>query len=520
MIDPAPADPAPGHHLAGWHERKKRLLMLLLPAIAGVEFLESGMFVFAASHIAGGVDAAPREFAQVLAAYAIGSMMMIAMQQWLARHFGYRRYLAAAFALFVAGAVASALAEGLQALTLARLVEGFGGGALFTSSRILVMLLFAPAERPRALRHFIVVLFGLSALGPALSGWLVESWGWRWVFAAPVPLMALAAAGAWMLLPDAVGRSGEPVRWAAGPLLLFAAAITLVQLGLSEARYDVFLNPLHLIALALAGLLLLGWFAAHQWGHDEPLLRLRELRHPAYLLGLGFYFMHYCMSNASSYVFPILAERGLGMPLSTVGLLNSFAAAVTWAAAFAYVRFGSKLPAKRPLMAAGAAALALSAWLLASQPPDVNVAALLPALAAKGVFGALFVLPVAGLTFRELGEERFAPGYQGKNLMRQLAGSFGTSLAAIALTDLQFSAHTQLAGGMEHTVSAGWIAALEAGFAARGFSPGEAHAAALAEVARLIGQQTLLLACDEFYRLLAVLAALVLVAVLAQRRFR
>ena len=46
-----------------WHADKKRLLMLLLGLVVGVEFLENGMFVFAASHIVGGIDAAPREFA-------------------------------------------------------------------------------------------------------------------------------------------------------------------------------------------------------------------------------------------------------------------------------------------------------------------------------------------------------------------------------------------------------------------------------------------------------------------------
>ena len=94
MIDLAPA-PAP----TAMAERRFPL-MALSGLLAGVEFLENGMFVFAASHIVGGVAAAPHEFAQVQAAYAVGSMLMIVLQQQLARHFGYRRYLMAALALF------------------------------------------------------------------------------------------------------------------------------------------------------------------------------------------------------------------------------------------------------------------------------------------------------------------------------------------------------------------------------------------------------------------------------------
>ena len=172
----------------------------------------------------------------------------------------------------------------------------------------------------------MLVVFALSAASPVLAAVLVEQWGWRWIFLSVLPLAALALAGSWYLLPDEVGRGGEAVRWAAGPLLLFAAAITLVQMGLAQARYELFAHPVQLLVTALAGIALLAAFLAHQWRHSHPLLRLRELGHPAYIAGLALYFVHYCLSGASSYVFPIYAERGLGIPLTAAGWLNTFAA--------------------------------------------------------------------------------------------------------------------------------------------------------------------------------------------------
>lgn len=502
------------------HARKKVWLMWLLPAIVGVEFLESGMFVFAASHIAGGIGAAPREFAWVLAAYAIGSMVMIAMQQWLARHFGYRPYLIGALWLFLLGGVGSALADNLWALAVARAVQGFGGGALFTSSRVLVNLLFPPAERGKALRVFIGVLLGMASVGPMAAAWLVDEWGWRWVFVAPVPLVLLVIAGVHVWLPARVGRSDEPVRWAAGPLLLFALAITLVQFGLSEARYDMFSNPLHLVVVMGLGAVLLAWFMAHQWGHDEPLLRLRELRHPVFLIGLAFYFVHYCLANASSYLFPIYAERGLDLPIVSVGFLNSFASVVSCGVALAYVSWGVAWPHKRVWMALGAVALAWSAWQFAQLPPDSPWQALVPALVAKGVFGSLFVLPVAGLTFADLGDHRFAPGYQGKNLMRQLAASFGTSVSSISLADLQFASRTHVLDTIQTSTTSNWVTGLQSAFAARGFEQGQAHAAAMATLSKLVERQALVLACGRLYQVFAIVSVMVLGAVLLQRKFK
>jgi len=506
----------------GWHADRKQLLMLLLGLIVGVEFLENGMFVFAASHIVGGMDAAPREFAQVQAAYAIGSMTMIVLQQWLSRHFGYRRYLSAALGLFMLGGLACAGAQTLPMLTLARLLQGFGGGALFTSCRVLVPMLFGPRDRPRALRDFMLVAFALPIAAPLLSAVLVEHLSWRWVFLAALPLAALAIAGAWLLLPDEVGRGGEPVRWAAAPLLVFAAAVTLVQMGLAQARFEVFAHPARLAATALAGVGLLAWFFAHQVRHEAPMVRLRELGHPVYLAGLGLYFVHYCLAGASSYVFPIFAERGLGIALTTAGWLNSFSSAVTLAAAYVYIKRGARLPRKKPLMVAGALALALAAWLFATMPPDAPAEALLLALAAKGVFGALLVLPVAGLTFRDLGEERFAHGYQSKNLMRQVAGTFASALAAITLQDRQFANYEQIASHIDGAgPSAGnWLEGIASTLTAQGVSAGEAHHAALAALSRMVDQQALLLSCEDLYRLLAALALAAAIVILMQRRLK
>lgn len=133
---------------------KKGLLMSLLGLVTAVEFFENLMFVFGSTHIMGGLDAEPREFVQVQAAYAVGSMLMMLAQQRLARRFGYRRYLSGSLLLFMAGLLACASCTNIGEMTVARFVQGVGGGTFFTSSRILVNLLFPLKERPAASRRF------------------------------------------------------------------------------------------------------------------------------------------------------------------------------------------------------------------------------------------------------------------------------------------------------------------------------------------------------------------------------
>jgi DHA2 family multidrug resistance protein len=443
------------------------------------------------------------------------------LQQWLSRHFGYRRYLAGALALFTLGTFAASQVGSPAGLTLARAIQGLGSGALFTSSRVLVQILFAPAQRPTATRFFMIGAFGTGAIAPILSATMVDNWGWQWVFLAAIPLALLAVVGVLVLLPDNAGRGCQPVRWAAGPLLFFAAAVGCVQWALSAARFEVFSHPLRLALAVLIGVALVVAFLMHQWRQEEPLLQLRELRHPVYVTGLGLYFLYYVLVNFSGYLFPIFAERGLGIPLLTAGWLNSAAGLMSLVLALIYMRVGPRFTRKVPLMALGTLGLGLTGWLFAVLPADAPVSALWAGVLLKGM-GVFLILPVAGLTFRSLPEDHFAHGYQSKNLMRQLAGSFATAVAAIAMQDRQFALAGDLSARLNtaNPWSVQWLDSVQAGFTAHGMASGQAHVAALATLARVVDQQALLMACEDLYRGLGVLALFTLVAVLVQRQLK
>lgn len=504
------------------HREKQRLLMLLLGALVGMEFLENGMFVFGSAHILGGIGAAPQEFAQVQAAYAVGSMLMIALQQWLTRHFGYRHYLLLALLLFGVGDMASATADQLGQLTTARLVQGMGGGAFFLSSRVLIPLLFAVPQRSQASRYFMLSIFGVGMVAPVLSAWLVEQWGWRWVFWSVLPLVPLLALGVQRLLPRHLGKSEDPVRWSVAPPLLFVLAIGCVQWSFSEARFELFGRPEHLALVVLVGVVLLGLFGMHQWRNDEPLLHLRDLAQPGFLAGMALYALYYFIVNFSNYLFPQFAEQALGLPLLTTGWLNSFSGLVSLLAALVYMRYAAQVANKRALMMSGCIAMAVGASWLALLPPNAPISALLGALAIKGLFGVLMVLPVAALTWRSLGDRHFAKGYQSKNLLRQMTASLASATAAVALQDSRFIETSDLIGrlGTSNSAATQWLAAVQTQFERLGYSADQAHQAALAELSATVNQQALFMACQQMYRWIAAIALAAAVIVVVQKRLR
>ncbi len=147
--------------------------------------------------------------------------------------------------------------------------------------------------------------------------------------------------------------------------------------------------------------------------------------------------------------------------------------------------------------------------------------ALLPGLVGKGLFGVMVIIPIAGLTFRSLADDDdFAHGYRSKNLMRQIAGSFASALGAVLLQNRQFAVHTSLTNaiGQRPAEAAQWLESAQKALMARGFDTGQAHVGALAQLATIADQQARLIACEDLYRLIAVLALVAAIGMFAQRR--
>lgn len=73
-------------------------------------------------------------------------------------------------------------------LIVSRLVQGLGGGVIFTTSLSIVNNAFSPEERPKALGIWSGVGLVGSAVGPMVAGILTQEASWRWFFFLNVPI--------------------------------------------------------------------------------------------------------------------------------------------------------------------------------------------------------------------------------------------------------------------------------------------------------------------------------------------
>ena len=94
------------------------------------------------------------------------------------------------------------MAGSLSQLILFRVIQGLAGGGLQPSSQAVLLDAFPPKRQGMAM-----TLFGFAALiapvvGPALGGWLTDTYSWRWVFLINLPVGLLAFVGCYALLRD------------------------------------------------------------------------------------------------------------------------------------------------------------------------------------------------------------------------------------------------------------------------------------------------------------------------------
>ncbi len=129
--------------------------------------------------------------------FGFGTTFAIGTAIWggLARRFGLGRCLAVAVALVAGGSLLAAIAPSLPALVAARVVQGFGAGAIPTLSASAISLQFAGPDRARALGSIVAAVGVGLAAGPILGGLALEAFGWR----GPLSFGLLAAPAAFVV---------------------------------------------------------------------------------------------------------------------------------------------------------------------------------------------------------------------------------------------------------------------------------------------------------------------------------
>src|SRR6204780_3585424 len=171
----------------------------------------------------------------IVVSYLIASTVAAPIYGRLGDAFGPRRLMFVALAVFIVASVLCAASTSIILLTLARLLQGLGGGGLMTLSQALVGEAFPPRERARYQGYLAAVAVCANTFGPVAGGYLTQHFGWQSVFLINIPVGLLAV---W-LTRKLENRVPDGSNWRPDPfgLLFFALFVTTTLLSLEQAQH-------------------------------------------------------------------------------------------------------------------------------------------------------------------------------------------------------------------------------------------------------------------------------------------
>lgn len=215
--------------------------------------------------------------AWVSTGYILGLTLVIPLSRWLTARFGARRIFIVSVVIFMLASLGACTAGSLMSLIVWRIVQGLGGGLLIPVGQTLTYALFRSHERARLSAMIMLVGLLAPALSPAFGGMIVDSFSWRWVFVASLPLAMLTWVLALFWLRDEEVK--EPAgRFELSGFLLAGAALALVLPGLTllGETGDVAMG----VVLLLCGLILMTIFVRKSLQQSRPLLELTLIKDP------------------------------------------------------------------------------------------------------------------------------------------------------------------------------------------------------------------------------------------------
>jgi len=211
----------------------------------------------------------------VVTIYLLASTVTVPIYGKLSDMYGRKPLLLTGVGLFLLGSVLSGLSQNIQQLIIFRGIQGLGAGALFPIALATIGDLYSPKERGRYQGLFGAV-FGIASLvGPALGGWLTDTFSWHLIFYVNLPIGLISIAIILLELPTIKGRANQKIDFLGA--LVFAAGIIPVLIGLTNVQTNAFATP-EVAGLISLGLALLGLFLFIEAKVDEPIIPLELFR--------------------------------------------------------------------------------------------------------------------------------------------------------------------------------------------------------------------------------------------------
>lgn len=340
--------------------------------------------------------------------------------------YGHRRVFLVGLIVFGIGSLLCLAAWSLPSLVVPRVLQGLGAALELPASLALLAKSYPdPKLRSRAIGIWASIGGLALAVGPLVGGPLVDTFGWKSVFAINLPVVVLACI---LTVVGIVADSGErqidlnPGSQICATLILVVMTVAVIDFTRLNAVPLTWIPVIAVAAIAMTG------FIASERRTRNPLLPLSVLRHTSSMVAtLGAFAMGYALFGLlfiySLYFQNVWSESAAGAGLRYLPLVLVFVLVGPVAG-----RIGV---ANRPfaVTATGLFMLTGAMGVLALLPTNVSFFAIAAAFAVIGIGYGLLSTTLAIVAVESIPPELHGLGSSVNNTARQFGGVIGVAVA-------------------------------------------------------------------------------------------
>ncbi|WP_201714014.1 MDR family MFS transporter [Rossellomorea arthrocnemi] len=431
----------------------KTPLLIVLISGAFAAILNQTLLGTALPHIMTDLDLDASTAQWLTSIFMLVNGVMIPITAFLIERFTTRALFLSAMGLFAGGTLICAIAPGFGFLMVGRIIQASGAGIIMPLMQTILFLIYPVEKRGAAMGMFGLVISFAPAIGPTLSGWLVEQFPWRSLFYVILPIVIIDFIVAYFILKN-VTKQTYPK--------LDILSIILSSLGFGGLLYGFSIagsqgwGSFQVVISMIIGSVSLFLFINRQFKLKQPILEFRVFRNKIFTLTTILGMVVFIAMIGAATVLPLLMQNMLGFSAFESGLMLLPGALLMGLMNPITGRIFDKFGA-RWLAIIGLSILTVTTFMFTNLSSDTTFMylAIVNAIRMFGV--AMVMMPVTTAGLNQLDRSLIPHGTAMNNTMRQVSGAVGTALLVTVMTTSADPARGL--EGMIHGVNVSFIVA-------------------------------------------------------------
>jgi EmrB/QacA subfamily drug resistance transporter len=363
--------------------------------------------------------------------YMLVNGVLIPMTAFLMETFSTRKLFIFAMVSFGVGTLFCALSPTFPILLVGRLIQGIGAGIIMPLMTNVMLTVFPPEKRGVAMGTMGVAMIFAPAVGPTLSGWLVENYTWRLLFYVVLPFIIVDIILAVIFLKN-IKKLTFPKLDLLG-FILSTIGFGGILYAFSEAGNKGW-GSMEVEGTLIVGILSLIVFVWREYTVKYPMLEFRVFKFNIFTLTTVVNGVVTMAMFAAMILLPVYLQniRGFtplqsGLLLLPGAILMGIMSPIT---GILYDRVGA-----RPLAIVGLIITVITTWQFATLTDATSYGHIMLVYTFRMFGMSMLMMPIMTEGLNQLPPHLHSHGTAMSNTMRQVAGSLGTAFLVTVMSN-------------------------------------------------------------------------------------